>query len=87
MDKNQLIHLFYATRKANPGKTNLQIDVFEALKPFYSQLTFEEKVNLLLTFTLNARALKYGKKIERRRKHEFRELAAKVIFRLNFWDL
>lgn len=69
---NDLIHLFIACRFSNGGQTNLQLDVLEALKTHYSQLSFEEKVNLLLAFTLYTKPIKFHKKMEHRRKNEFK---------------
>ena len=40
MNLKQLLHLFYACRHANPGRTNLQPNILEALKPLYPQLSF-----------------------------------------------
>jgi hypothetical protein len=44
-------------------------------------------VDFLLAFTLSTKPLKFQKKVHKRRKHEFRELAASVLFRLNFWEM
>jgi hypothetical protein len=79
--------LFYACRHSNGGQTNVQSQILEALKPHYSQFSFQQKVDFLLAFTLSTKPIKFQKKVHRKRKNEFRELANSVLFRLNFWDL
>ena len=68
MSASQLLHLFYACRHANPGRTNLQPSVLEALKPLYPQLTFQQKVDFLLSFTLSTKPTKFQKKAHERRQ-------------------
>jgi hypothetical protein len=84
---NDLVHLFYACRHSNGGQTNLQSEVLEALKPLYSQFSFQQKVDFLLAFTLSTKPIKFHKKVHKKRKNEFKELANTVLFRLNLWDL
>jgi hypothetical protein len=81
------VHLFHACRHSNSGFTNLQPEVLEALKPLYSQFTFQQKVDFLLAFTLSTKPIKFHKKVHQKRKNQFKELANSVLFRLNFWDL
>jgi hypothetical protein len=68
MNINDLVHLFYACRHANSGSTNVQPEILEALKPLYSQLTFQQKVDFLLSFTLSTKPIKFHKKVHRKRK-------------------
>lgn len=68
MSITKLLHLFYACRHANPGRTNLQPNILEALKPLYPQLSFEQKVDFLLSFTLSTKPIKFQKKAHKRRQ-------------------
>lgn len=63
MSKYLLFDLFYACGHSNPGKTNLQREVLEALKPMFRKLSFEEKSIFLLGFSLLTKSLKYYAKV------------------------
>jgi hypothetical protein len=69
MNGIELMNLFYASRHANPGITNLQFDILKAIDPFYTTFTFDQRVNFLLTFTLCTRSIRYYAKVQKRRRY------------------
>ena len=87
MSKDDLFALFYACRYSNPGKTNLQQAVLEHLTPFYGSLSFAEKSAFLLALSLCTKALKYPKKVQKRRSYQFKQQMAGILLQLNFWEL
>lgn len=87
MDHHQMVSLFYACWHSNAGRTSLQHDILNALTPHYSSFTFEEKANFLLLFTMSTQKLRYEKRVQKRRRDEYRDLARSVLFRLDIWDM
>jgi hypothetical protein len=87
LNKLQLTSLFYACRFSNPGKTNVQLECLKALEGLYTNFTFQEKADFLFTFTLCSKPLKIHKKVQKRRRFQFREFSTAFLFRLNLWDL
>jgi len=87
LNKHQLTSLFYACRFSNPGKTNVQLESLKALEPLYASFSFQEKADFLFTYTLCSKPLKVHKKVQKRRRYEFREFSSAFLFRLNLWDL
>jgi hypothetical protein len=57
------------------------------LRPRLRSLAFEQKVAFLFAFSLCTKPLKYHSKVHKRRRYEFKELAAALLLQLDLWDL
>lgn len=67
--------------------TNLQKDVLEVLRPMLRKFSFEDKAVFLLAFSLVTKPLKFYTKTHKRRRYEFKQLAASLLLELDMWDL
>ena len=87
LDKETLLRVFYACSHSNPGRTNLQPDVIELLRPLFKQFTFEEKSIFLLVMSIATKGIKYNKKVHKKRKYEWKQYVASILLELDLWDL
>ena len=53
----------------------------------FESFSFEEKVKFVMALALCTKSLKYFSKVHKRRRYQFKELAAELILELNFWEM